>query len=976
MILRMVAFWLALRQEAPTPEAVQASMVTQPGMEIKLVASDPLVRSPVAGVFDARGRLWVVEMPDYPNGPKPGEKPGGAIKILEDSNGDGVFDKAGTFADGLLFANGLMLWKDGVIVTRAPDVLYLRDTDGDGKADQSIKLLEGLGEANPQLRPSFPLLTPDGWVQVSSGLRAGQVRKAGSTAKDQINLAGMDFRFRPDGSAVEATTGPGQFGNTLDAWGNRFVCDNRHHLRHVVMEAAVLKANPLLAPGELLVDVAGEEGGPLSSGGKVYPISRNWTTSNLHAGRFTAASGLLVFQGNGLGKEHQGSVFTCDPTGNLVHEERLIPKGLTFRAESPQKGSEFLAAKDEWFRPVSLVEAPDGSLLILDMARAVIEHPEFMPPELRNRPDLLWGRDKGRIWRVGAKVVAGNPVPDLSKKGLHEMVDYLGAESGWLRGTAFRLLLEAKLDFPGALERVNHAAERESPLARFNALKLLVAFGEDMEGKIGRRDFKDHRRGVLRTALADKDSRVVETGLSYAQRGDLTADQLMVFLGQGNDRLAGKVAQAAQILPAVERPAVLAKIALAHAEDPWIRLSVLASAHGCQRGLLEALLNSQGGKSVNSSLLRELARQCGRSLPVAESGAWVGVALTSGKAEVLVSGLLQGLSQKGGSSVPDFLRALPDTSRAELGSLASRELAVARDPGQPPGRRLEALFVAGSVAGKDEGLSTQMLRLMREDPETQVRARAAALLTGILPGERQKELVAGWKTQLPAVRAEILDLAGNFPPLASAVLDGVEAGEVPVTDLDARRAARWMAFADKNLAGRSKKLLAVCIPAPRDGVIAQYKGRSLTGGDALRGREVFARNCASCHKIEGKGKDVGPDISDTRTKTAEMLLGDILDPNRAIDGAYVAQAVTTLDGRVRSGVIQSAAGGAISLILPDGKVENLARGDIEEIVSTGKSLMPEGLEKTISPEQMADLIRYLKDWRYLDGKIPDLGNPK
>ena len=209
--------------------------------------------------------------------------------------------------------------------------------------------------------------------------------------------------------------------------------------------------------------------------------------------------------------------------------------------------------------------------------------------------------------------------------------------------------------------------------------------------------------------------------------------------------------------------------------------------------------------------------------------------------------------------------------------------------------------------------------------------------------------------------------------MARAVLDGVEAGAVPVTDLDARRAARWMAFADLGLAGRAKKLLAACIAAPRDGVIAQYKGRALAGGDALRGREVFARNCASCHKVEGLGKDVGPDISDTRTKTEEMLLGDILDPNRAIDGAYVAQAVTTASGRLRVGVIKGASGGSITLVLADGTVENLARGDIEEIVSTGKSLMPEGLEKTISPEQMADLIRYLKDWRYLDGKTPRAG---
>ncbi len=732
------------------------------------------------------------------------------------------------------------------------------------------------------------------------------------------------------------------------------MCDNRHHLRHVVVEAGVVKANPLLAPGELLADVAGEEGGPLSSGGKVYPISRNWTTSNLHAGRFTAACGVLAFQGAGLGREHQGSVFTCDPTGNLVHEERLSPKGLTFSARSPQQGSEFLAAKDEWFRPVSLVEAPDGSLLILDMARAVIEHPEFMPPELRNRPDLLWGRDKGRIWRVRAKGVLPSKVPDLSQMGRHDLEDYLGAESAWLRGTAFRLLLEGP--HLGVVERLTGTLSQGSPLARFHALWLLAALGVE-----------DKR--LVAEALA-QGGPVAEAGLALARPGDVTADQLMGLLGRGGDRLAGKVAQAAQKLPVGERTGVLAKIALAQGGDPWIRLSVLASAHGCQRALLETLVQASAGKAGDAGLLRELARQCGRSLPLGEAGELLGVALESGQAEVLVGGLIQGVTQRGGPAVADFLAGLPAGTRRALAEFGTRELAVAGDVNLPSARRLEALFVAGTVAGSEDGVSGQMARLMREDPDTQVRARAAGLLAGTLPPARQKELVAGWKAQLPAVRSEILDLAGGKPMLARAVLDGVEAGEVPVTDLDARRAARWMAMVDMELAGRAKKLLAACIPAPRDGVIAQYQGTALAGGDALRGREVFARNCASCHRVEGQGKDVGPDISDTRTKTAEMLLGDILDPNRAIDGAYVAQTVTTVDGRVRAGVIQGAAGGAIRLVLPDGKVEDLARGDIEEIVSTGKSLMPEGLEKTISPEQMADLIRYLKDWRYLDGKTP------
>ena len=940
-------------QQAPTPEVVRASMVLQPGLRIELVASDPFIKSPVAAAFDERGRLWGVEMPDYPTGPAPGAKPGGAIRILEDTNRDGLFDRSSLFAEGLLFANGLLPWRNGVIVTCAPQVLLLEDTDNDGKADRRTVLLEGLAEANPQLRPSFPVLTPGGWVQVSSGLRAGQVRRPGDPAGMNINLAGMDFRFRPDGSQLEATTGPGQFGNTLDSWGNRFVCDNRHHLRHAVLEAGFMKTNPWLAPGELLADVAAEEAGPLSSGGKVYPISRNWTTSNLHAGRFTAACGVLAFQGAGLGR--QGSVFTCDPTGNLIHEERLTPQGLTFTARSPQVGSEFLAAREEWFRPVSLVESPDGSLLIIDMARAVIEHPEFMPPELRNRPDLVWGREKGRIWRLRATAApADNLRPFLADADAARLVRTLADPSAYWRGTAHRLLLQKGPE--STTTALRDGLGDSSPLARFLCAWLLAACNRLEANSLG-------------NLLRDQNPHVVEAGLQIATSLAGREELLLSLVARGDTRLSGQVAQASRLLEPARRVPILAAVARQGRGDSWIRLAVLASATGCQNDLLRSVADA------DPAMVAELARQCGREGGIPSLQALLVWALGQGpdQARRVAHGVLVGLSQKGGGTGAKLLAGLPVDQARRLQELGAGQLGVASAPAQPVAIRQEAFLVAASLAADGEAVLRLSGKLLRDDAEPALRSAAARHLAGVLPEQRLGELTEGWKTQLPGVRGEVLDLAAVRPALMALVLSGVEAGTIPATDIDARRAARWMAIPDPVLASRAKKTLAACVPAPRDTVLARYQGLAMTGGDALRGREVFAKNCASCHKVENQGKDVGPDISDTRTKTAEALLGDILDPNRAIDGAYVAQVVTTLDGRVRTGVVKGATGGAITLVRADGQLENLARGDIEEMVSTGKSLMPEGLEKTVSPQQMADLIRYLKDWRYLDGKTPRAG---
>src|SRR5258707_185186 len=319
--------------KAFSPQAALKQFRLDDGLRIELVACEPQIESPVAMAFDPSGRLWVVEMRDYPNGPEKGKPAQGRIRILEDKDGDGFFETATTWADNLLFANGLLLWKDGAIVTMAPNISHLRDTDGDGKADTTEILYQGFAAQNPQLRVSHPILGLDGWIYCANGLRGGKVVKAGDKNAKPVDLSGMDFRFDPITGEYEAITGPGQYGNTFDAWGNRFICDNRHHLRHVVMENRYIKRNPYLAAPALVEDISVLDDGPLSSGGKVYPISRNWTTSSLHEGRFTAACGVFIYHGKLLdtspqrkqGYSYDGAAFTCEPTGNLVHMEVLTP---------------------------------------------------------------------------------------------------------------------------------------------------------------------------------------------------------------------------------------------------------------------------------------------------------------------------------------------------------------------------------------------------------------------------------------------------------------------------------------------------------------------------------------------------------------------------------------------------------------------------------------------------------------------------
>src|SRR6266542_339007 len=465
-----------------TPDQARPAFRVAPGLRVDLVAAEPQIESPVAIAFDEDGRLWVVEMRDYPNGPGRGKKPEGRIKILDDTDGDGFYETSTVFADGLLFANGLMPWRGGVVVTAAPHVAYLTDTDGDGKADKREILYEGFATENPQLRVSHPVLGLDGWVYVANGLRGGQIKpgeRRGSSppSSKPISLAGMDFRFNLLDGRHEAISGMGQYGNCFDDWGRRFVCDNRHHLRHVVLDSRYIKRNPFLVVGEPVQDISVLEDGPLNSGGRIYPISRNWTTSNLHAGRFTAACGVHLYGGDLLPDKYRGAAFTCDPTGTPAHCEMLTEHGATFQSKPDRQGIEFLASPDDWFRPVSLAEGPDGALYVVDMYRAVIEHPEFMPPELQKRPDLTLGKDKGRIWRIVPEKHKTKALrPKLSTVKTGDLADHFLSPNVWERMTAHRLFLERK-DHPDPKSLARLLPGHADRFWRLHVVCLLEALG-------------------------------------------------------------------------------------------------------------------------------------------------------------------------------------------------------------------------------------------------------------------------------------------------------------------------------------------------------------------------------------------------------------------------------------------------------------------------------------------------------------------
>jgi putative membrane-bound dehydrogenase-like protein len=952
-----------------------------PGLRMELVACEPQIESPVAMAFDEDGKLWVVEMRDYPNGPKRGEKPAGRIRILEDRDGDGFFEHSTIFAENLLFANGLLPWRGGVLVTAAPAIMHL-ERGPDGKEAKRTVLFEGFSAKNPQLRVSHPNLGIDNWIYVANGLQGGIVKGGKDPAAKPIDLSGMDFRFDLLHNRYEAISGMGQYGNTFDDWGRRFVCDNRHHLRHVVMESRYLKRNPYLAANAVVEDISVLDDGPLGSGGKIYPISSNWTTSSLHEGYFTAACSVFIYRGDLLGKQYRGSAFTCDPTGNLVHREIMEPHGATFRSRPDRRGIEFLASPDDWFRPVFLTTGPDDALYVVDMYRAVIEHPEWMPPELQQRPDLALGKDKGRIWRIVPEGIRPQKWSRrLSKASTADLLGLLSARP-WERTTGQRLLLERKDKFLAEFffataESLDILAAYPVPEARVHAAWLLESFGRLSDVHLGGLLQAFHPRvrehGVLLAESRLKNKAGLRSEI-IKLAGDPDARvrfQVALSLGEWDD-------------DGIVEP--LARIALAGVDDPWTRLAV-ATAVPRRAGLLVSnLLKSSSipGNNTPSQLLliQELFTLVGARLDAAEVEQSLRALADIKSTEKLawqlagLNGVTDGMGRRG-IQLEGFLKTLPSVkSAADPGKAAlvlwldalllnAAQIAANQTASLPD--RVAAIRM---LAHASWPVAEPKLSSLMADAAQEIRLAAVRSLAAHNRPEVAGLLMKSWRAYTPAVRREVLEAMLRQPARVELLLDELQARHVKSGDIDAPATRRLLSYPQPKLRARAVKLLQDNLPADRKLVLARYQESLKLAGDSKRGRETFKKNCATCHRIAGIGVDVGPDISDTRTRTAAALLVDILNPNQAIDNNAMSYLVVTKSGKSLTGLIAAETAASITLRRAEGQTDVVLRQDIDEIQSTGISLMPEGLEKSISIHEMADLLGFLKNWRYLDGKVP------
>ena len=392
---------------------------------------------------------------------------------MESSRHDGHYDKRTVFADGLTFPNGVLCWRGGVFVTCAPYLYYLKDTNGDGIADIKQIVFQGFeDQSTTQQRVSHPVLNIDNWIYLTSGLTSAKVSSPLYPGHPAVLCDFTDFRFRPDTDEFEAAAGTAQFGQTFDNFGHKFICSNRNHNQAVMLQLKYAYRNPNLNPDELVEDIPDH-----GAAGRVFPLSANITTVAAQAGYFTSACGIFYYRGAALPAEYRDNSFTCEPAANLVHRDVISPSGSTFVARRAREGVEFLASRDNWFRPVNLASGPDGALYICDMYRRTIEHPNYLPAATRAVTDFESGKDKGRIYLIKAVHVATkNAQPNLEHVTTKQLCELLKHPDAWWRTTAQRLLLERQ-DTNAVPCLASLAQDAGAPETRVLALNMLDGLG-------------------------------------------------------------------------------------------------------------------------------------------------------------------------------------------------------------------------------------------------------------------------------------------------------------------------------------------------------------------------------------------------------------------------------------------------------------------------------------------------------------------
>ncbi len=968
------------------PKDALSTFQIKDGFDIELVASEPMVMDPMALEFDEKGRLYVVEMRYYPFIDTTSEKIG-RIKLLQDTDGDGVFDKSTVFADNLRFPTALINYKGGIFVANTPDLLYLKDTDGDGVADINKKVLSGFGSKGrpaffvQQMPNSFRWGLDNRIHGVTSG-NGGYMELSEGNQKVMAELSGHDFSFDPNSFQMTKESGGMQHGMSFDDWGRKYITRQSSHIENVMYDNNYAERNPSFIMPRSHVSIASDGGSAevyRTSGYEPWrELRTKWTVEGLlvrdenmnlqwqkpggdrpvwqggvgyDGGSYiTSSSGITIYKGNAWPSKYRGSSFIGEPSGNLVHHDSIFnkPTGVGMVAARPndEQDAEFLTSSDNWFRPVQFANAPDGNLFIADMYREIIDLPSGVPDAIQQYVNLQSGNDRGRIYRIVKKGSTQHSTVDLSTMSIKELVSTLDHDNGWHQSTASRLIFERQDEMAIPLLK-KLLRDSKKPVTRMRVLYALsglnaLAMSEILEGLND--DHPQVRRHTIKLAetVGVEKASIKNKLLSMSNDPDIEVRYQLAFtLGEMNTK---------------EKIHTLKKILLQNSDDEWIQSAILSSLNTHATDffnsiILDEKINSAEGIDDFLSKLTLLIGTQDDAVAINQAIKGInGIPNISRKFEML-SALGEGLERSNSKILfnekPVYKQAFMEAKRIIESEANQKE------------EKLKAIYFLG--LGVEAETVPVLIKLLEPDVLSEYSLAAIKTLGNFKNLDVAEKVTDLWSVMTPAIRIQVVDFLLARPQRTKLLLEGIESKMISPKLLSASQIKYLHDHTDEEI-NQSANLLIPKVNEERQSIINEYGVVLNLKGDLLRGSEIFKTKCATCHKIDTIGNTIGPNLATLGSRKAKLLV-DILDPNRDVAPDHLLHTVKTKDGDAYVGIISSESSNSFTIRQSNGSEKELMRSNIIDVAISEYSLMPEGLEVDMSHQDMADLLEFIVDSR-------------
>ncbi|GIW97411.1 MAG: hypothetical protein KatS3mg111_0744 [Pirellulaceae bacterium] len=915
-----------------------------PGWQVELVAAEPLIADPVNIAFGADGRLWVVEMADYPTG----NATGGRVRWLIDEDADGVYDRGEVFLDGLEYPTSVHPWGQGVLVATGAGILLAEDRDGDGRADAIQPQVAGFHRANPQHRCSGFQIGFDGWLHLGAGDGTKELRSL--VSDHRLQLHGGDVAWNPRTGQLRETAGATQFIRSRDAYGNWFGNSNSRPIFQLVIDRRYVERLDGNIP--LVEDLLEPAFAP-----PVYPRGAHEGRFNdlFARDRFTSACSAVVVDGPSPLGDEPLMAFVCEPVHRLVARYVLEPQGGVFRGRRhPEDQSyDFFTSTDPWSRPVRAIVAPDGSLWIVDMVRRVIEHPQWIPAAWQEQLDLRAGEHQGRIYRVAKRDRMSASSADTWAVAADEEQRLLAQLCSPHAACRDLVMEHIATHRPPVEDQVREVSHRHTdPRVRMSAYGTLAAAGW--------LDAQDVERGL------QDDAPSVVAGVLRLSESLAPSPALIDAIRRVGQRDLGPAVDLQWILtvslhPQPEYAETLASIAARSGHHRWItRAFALFDQPQLVAALFEPVmgLNQVSPEAWDRAAIAsraELVRKLWKSMDAQQREATVRklvlpppVAVADQPAQwfwLLVLAL-------------EPPNQLPPSVAAWVGDVCAELQQRVLDADVPRQRRRQWWQVLALCDRPWEEVQQWVAQLLDSHADDELKHDAILLLAAQDRPEVAELLLSRWPGAASELKARMATVLLTRRRWAEVLLTSLETGDISARDFPPTVIQQMRQFPDRDWRARADKVLGR--PSPRWEVVAHYLRAMPPPVDRGDGGRLFVEHCAACHAIAPQHPPIGPPLNNLQHWTTDQWVQAILDPNAAVEPKYRQVQVLTRDDEVLTGVVVRQDEHRLQVALADGSLREVPVSRVARQKETSVSLMPEGFEGKLSPEDLAQLIAYLR----------------